>query len=196
MKTRADAVYYGIIWRVDNQQLGPYLVAALVVFVVYRRLRRSFGRQVLSPKRMGIRITLLAVIGCMVGFVVLRSGLNPAAFLGAMIAGGAAGAALGVWGANHTRFEYFRGVLNYVPHTYTGIAVSLLFLGRLAYRLVEIYGHGHSSPPAGSPIRSPFTVGVLFVLVGYYVCYYSLVLRKSKHIKPEDMEEASTAVPS
>lgn len=176
----------------DYQQLGPFLVAAFVVFMVYRRLRRSFGRQVLSPKRMGIRIALLAVAGCAASTLAFRS----TAFLGAMIAGIAAGAALGVWGANRTRFEYFRGALNYVPHTYTGIAVSLLFLGRLAYRLVELYGHGQSAPPAGFPIKSPFTLGLLFVLVGYYVCYLSLVLWKSRHIKPEDMEEASTAEPS
>jgi len=177
---------------VDYHHLGPFLVAALVVFVVYRRLRRSFGRQVLSPKRMSIRIVLLAVVGCAASIVAFKS----TAFLGAMISGIAAGAALGYWGANHTRFENFRGVLNYVPHTYTGIAVSLLFLGRLAYRLVELYGHGQPSPADGAPIRSPFTLGVLYVLVGYYVCYYGLVLWKSKHLKPEDMEDASTAVPS
>jgi hypothetical protein len=177
---------------VDYHQLGPYLVAALVVFIAYRRLRRSFGRQILSPKRMTIRIVLLAVAGCGVAIAAPKS----MDFLGAMLSGIAAGAALGYWGANHTRFENFRGVLNYVPHTYTGIAVSLLFLGRLAYRLVELYGHGRSAPPDGSPIRSPFTVGVLFVLVGYYACYYGLVLWKSKHLKPEDMEDTSTAVPS
>ena len=176
----------------DYHQLGPILVAALVVFVAYRRLRRTFGRQVLSPKRMTVRIVLLAVVGC----AVLPYAFKSTAFLGAMVAGIAAGAALGYWGADHTRFENFRGVLNYVPHTYTGIAVSLLFLGRLAYRLVELYGHGQTPPPDGSPIRSPFTLGVLFVLVGYYVCYYGLVLWKSKHLKPEDMEDASTAVPS
>ena len=176
----------------DYQQIGPVLVAALVVFIAYRRLRRTFGRQVLSPKRMTVRIVLLAVVGCAVLPVAFKS----TAFLGAMLAGIAAGGALGYWGANHTRFENFRGALNYVPHTYTGIAVSLLFLGRLAYRLVELYGHGRSTPPDGSPIRSPFTLGVLFVLVGYYVCYYGLVLWKSKHLKPEDMEDASTAVPS
>jgi hypothetical protein len=177
---------------VDYHRLGPYLVAALVVFMVYRRLRRSFGRQVLSPKRMGIRIALLAVVGCAASTVAFKS----TAFLGAMVAGIAAGAALGVWGANRTRFENFRGALNYVPHTYTGIAVSLLFLGRLAYRLVQLYGHGQAAPAPGSAVGSPFTLGLLFVLVGYYVCYYSLVLWKSKHRKPEDMEDASTAVPS
>jgi hypothetical protein len=42
-------------------------------------------------------------------------------------------------------------------------------------------------------VRSPLTLGLLFVLIGYYVCYYSLVLWKSKQIKPEDIEVAPVA---
>jgi hypothetical protein len=42
-------------------------------------------------------------------------------------------------------------------------------------------------------VKSPLTVGLLYVLIGYYVCYYGLVLRKSKQIKPEDMETAPAA---
>jgi hypothetical protein len=36
-------------------------------------------------------------------------------------------------------------------------------------------------------------VGILSVLIGYYVCYYSWVLWKSKHLKAEDIEAASAA---
>jgi hypothetical protein len=35
---------------------------------------------------------------------------------------------------------------------------------------------------------SAFTVGLLFVVVGYYVCYYGMLLWKSKRISPEDLE--------
>jgi hypothetical protein len=182
----------------DYTRIGPYLIAALAVFVVYRRLRRSFGRQALSRTRMRIRIGVLAVIGCLLLPLSLKSG----EFLTALIAGGAAGIALAIWGANRTRFETVGGVLYYVPHTYTGIAVSLLFIGRLVYRLVGIYMHaqpaagaasgtaaGFSSTSMGS---SPVTLGLLYVVVGYYVCYYGLVLWKSKHIKPEDAETPAT----
>jgi hypothetical protein len=177
----------------DYTRIGPYLIAALAVFVVYRRLRRSFGPQVLSRKRMSIRIGVLAVIGCLL----LPSSLESGEFLTALLAGGAAGIALAIWGANRTRFETLSGVLNYVPHTYTGIAVSLLFIGRLVYRLVGIYMHaqpaGFSSTSMGS---SPVTRGLLYVVVGYYTCYYGLVLWKSKHLKPEDMEAPATEAPS
>jgi hypothetical protein len=180
----------------DFSQFGPLLIAAFVVFAVYRRLRRSFGRQYLSPTRMRIRIVLFALIGCALLPVALRS----TAFLGAEISGLVVGVALAVWGAERTRFLMYGNRLHYVPHTYTGIAVSLLFLGRLIYRFFQIYAGAHAPAAAAadpgmgftatSMVRSPLTVGLLFVLIGYYVCYYSLVLLKSKKIKPEDIEPA------
>jgi len=184
----------------DNSHIGPYLIAALAVFVIYRRFRRSFGRQPLRPARMGIRMALLAVVGVSLLPVALKS----TDFLAAVIAGAAIGVALGLWGAKRTRFETVGAALYYVPHTYTGVAVSLLFLGRLVYRVVEVYSGGHGLDAAGSAdpaqgfaaasmVRSPFTLGLFFALIGYYVCYYSLVLWKSKHIKAEDIEVPTTA---
>ena len=168
-------------------------MAALVVFAVYRRFRRTFGRQVLNRGRMIARIVVLAVIGGTFLPLALRSGQ----FLTAEIAGLALGVGLGLWGAERTRFLMHGDRLHYVPHTYTGIAVSLLFLGRLVFRFVQMYT-GAASPQASayaghgaaSMLRSPLTVGIFFVLVGYYGCYYSLVLWKSKHLKPEDIESA------
>jgi hypothetical protein len=175
----------------DFSQFGPYLIAALVVFALYRRLRRSFGRQPLRAGRMTVRIVLLGIVACALLPLALRS----VQFLAAELAGGALGMGLGLWGAGRTRFVMFRGKLHYVPHTYTGIAVSLLFLGRVVFRVVQVYTDMHAQhagalSAAGSAngfaapgmARSPLTAGIFFVLMGYYVCYYSLVLRKSKHL--------------
>lgn len=145
-------------------------------------------------------MALLALVGVSLVPLALRS----TDFLAAVIIGAAIGASLGVWGAKRTRFETSGGILHYVPHTYTGIAVSLLFLGRLIYRVAEVYSSGHapgavdSADPApgfasASMVKSPFTLGLFFVLIGYYVCYYSLVLWKSKRIKAQDIEVPSTA---
>jgi len=158
---------------------------------------------VLHPARMKIRIVLFAVIGC----ALLPTDLRSAAFLGADIAGLVAGAALAVWGAERTRFLMFDGRLHYVPHTYTGVAVTLLFFGRIVYRVIQIYGGAPGLTAAGGPgaggamdgfsgasmVRSPLTVGLLYVVIGYYVCYYGLVLRKSTQLKPEDIETAPAA---
>jgi hypothetical protein len=181
----------------DFSQFGPFLLAALVVFAVYRRLRRSFGRQLLRPGRMTIRIVLLTVLGC----ALLPAAWRSTQFLTAVLVGAAFGVGLGLWGAKRTRFMKDGERLYYIPHTYTGIAVSLLFLGRLVFRLVQVYTGVHAphaantldaSQPFGSPsmIQSPLTVGIFFVLVGYYVWYYSWVLWKSKRLDSADIEAA------
>ncbi|MEP6546650.1 MAG: hypothetical protein ABJD53_04235 [Gammaproteobacteria bacterium] len=185
------------------------MLAALVVFAIYHRFRRNFGRQPLRPKRMTFRIVLLMVVGCSLLPMALRS----AQFFGAEVVGAVLGIAMAVWGAERTRFQVYEGRLHYVPHTYTGIAVSLLFLGRLLFRFIQMYtGTGtHPQAALGAPaasmahpaqafvpaamVRSPLTLGIFFVLVCYYVCYYSLLLWKSKHISSEDIQGTAPAAP-
>jgi hypothetical protein len=185
----------------DLAKVAPFLFAALLVFAVYRRLRRTFGPQPLRPVRMIVRLVLFVVIGCSLMPLALRSTEFLTAVLGALVFG----VGLGVWGARRTRFLNRGDRLHYVPHTYTGIAVSLLFLGRLGYRIVQLYTGDHAAALAASPadpaqgfapvsmVQSPSTIGLLYVLIGYYVCYYGMVLWKSKRITAEDMEIASGA---
>jgi hypothetical protein len=42
-------------------------------------------------------------------------------------------------------------------------------------------------------IRSPLTVTIFFVLVGYYLYFYGMLLWKSKHLKTDDIEVAPAA---
>lgn len=188
--------------QADYSRIWPYAIAGLAVLLIYRRFRRSFGRQPIRPVRMWIRIALLVLLSCSL----LPSALKSGQFLLAELGGAIAGAALGIWGARHTRYATYEGRLHYVPHTYTGIAVTLLFIGRLVYRLVEWYSQNRAPGGVASAaqgitqapmMRSPLTVCLIFVVVGYYVCYYAKVLRKSKRISPEDLEAvpAPTAAP-
>jgi hypothetical protein len=180
----------------DHLQIVPIVFAALVVFAIYRRFRRNFGRQPLRPARMSSRIALLAAVACLLVPMTLRS----APLLAAMLAGAALGVALGVWGSRRTRFVTLDTQLYYVPHTYTGVAVSILFFGRLIMRVMQAYSSGpapaaRAAQPFASAalVQSPITLGLLLVLIGYYVCYYSMVLWKSKHIGAKDIESATAA---
>jgi hypothetical protein len=182
----------------DFSRFGPYLVAALIVLAVYRRLRRSFGRQPLRAGRMIFRIALLSVLGVL---FFVTTGLRSGAFAGAAFAGLIAGVLLALWGASQTRFESIGTERYYVPHTYTGIAVSLLFIGRVAYRLLLAYQVAHADhaamnagPPLGAAgyLSSPLTLGLFFVLVGYYVYYLGFILWKSKHLKPGEAQAVAS----
>lgn len=178
----------------DLAQIWPYAFAALAFMLVLQRLRRNFGAQPVRPVSMGIRIGLLAVLGASM----VPLGLGSTAFLAAEIGGLAAGLGLGFWAGGRTRYEMRDGRLFYVPHTYTGIAVSLLLVGRVVYRMAWMYSHPAwaagqeavlpQSGAAGPIVRSPSTAGLLCVVVGYYGYFYGRVLWKSKRIGPEDLE--------
>jgi hypothetical protein len=52
---------------------------------------------------------------------------------------------------------------------------------------------GSAAPGAHADMtKTPLTVGMFFVLIGYYVCYYGRVLWKSKRITQADLEASAT----
>lgn len=177
---------------------GTLFLAALVLFVMYRRFRRSFGQQPLRPQRMIFRIVVLTLIAAL-----LLPGALLSATLAASLAGGlGVGVVLAVWGIRHTRFEKRDGTLFYLPHTYTGLIVFAVFLGRFLYDLLVFYPslkanvmQSGGMPPGtlGALPERPPTVAIFFVLVGYYVCYYAAILWKSRHLRREDMEPPTAA---
>jgi hypothetical protein len=174
----------------DYSRILPWVFALLIPLALYRRFRRTFGRQLLRPKRMIVRIAIFLLLAAL---LTRRSRDFALAELG----GALIGAALAFWGASRTRFATEDGRRYYVPHTQTGIAVSLLFVARLVYRLAQTSGAlttaggaGYTAPAGGpqAAMQSPLTAGIFFVLIGYYVCYYSWVLWKSRHITAADLE--------
>src|ERR1700722_19062573 len=180
---------------------GLVVTATLVLFIIYRRFRRSFGRQQLRPRSMMVRMTILSIVGVLLLPAALRSSAGALA----ISAGFALGVGLGVWGAQHTRFEWHEEKPYYVPHTYTGMVVSALFLGRLLYRFFVLSHGGYSAGVAGAGgttpggalgglYQNPLTLSVFFVLIGSYVYYYSYVLWKFKHVKRETARTESAGI--
>ncbi len=163
-----------------NQQhlIFPILIGALFIWSVYRRVRRNIGRQPVAVWRIQIRIGLFAVIG---GFIVFGVARN-LELLGALLAGVAVGAMLGWIGIRSTKFETTAEGNFYTPHLYIGLAVSLLFIGRLAYRFLTIYPTIQEAAKSGQDQssamqKSPLTVALFGIVVGYYIFYYIGILR-------------------
>jgi hypothetical protein len=183
-----------------HEHLWYTLFAALIIFSVYRRLRRNFGAQALRPKTMTVRIVILLILAA----ILLPTALHSVEFLLLAVAGIGAGLGLGLFAASRTRFERRDGLLYFIPHTYTGLLVTALFIGRLIYRLFELYASGAlagklPADPGADPygtqamLRSPLTLGIFFVLIGYYVTYYCRLLMKSRHLQAADLEPAAAA---
>lgn len=154
---------------------------ALMLFVAYRRVRRAIGRQRLQPTRMKVRVGVLFLVSA--AFIVVPRG--DLLILAAAAVGAVLGIALAVYALRHTQVETTADGTFYTGHPYIGLGIALLFVGRLIYRFVQMStasammapGARGASPFAGM-VGNPVTTGVFFIVAGYYIAYYTGLLRR------------------
>jgi Protein of unknown function (DUF1453) len=175
----------------DPKIVTPIIMIALVIWAIYRRMRRTFGRQKVSEKRLWVRIGIFAVVG---GIFLTASLRNPP-LLEALLGGLIGGVALGYLGLRHTQFEVTPEGGFYTPHTYIGLVVSALFLGRILYRFLSLHlGAQNLAPADQNPFAgyqsSPLTTAIFGVLIGYYVLFNLGVLRKTKDLTTAAQQQA------
>lgn len=168
----------------DSRLITPYLIAAVVAWSLYRRSRRLFGRQRVRAGAMWVRIGFLtAFTAAAIAFAIIGPAHDLTVVEG-LIAGIGCGAALGYVGLRHTKFEMTSEGRFYTPHTYIGLVVTALFLGRLLYRYLSVYNGNlpRTTPGGGSAamFHGPLTLAVFGVVVGYYVLYYLGVLQRTR----------------
>jgi len=168
----------------DQNFIVPALMTVLVLWAIYRRVRRNVGRQRIEPGRMKFRIGVLGVVAALIAIGALRDWY----MLGAMLAGIAAGVLLGWIGLRETKFEASDQDRFYTPHLYIGLFVSGLLIARVAYRFLAVYPSMHAAAqadqnPFAAYQKSPLTLAIFGVVIGYYVFYYAGVLRVSRGLR-------------
>lgn len=172
----------------DPHLLTPLLVAALVIFGMYRRVRRSFGAQRLRSGALMFRACFFVAVAALILISVPRT----PALLGSSIGGIGAGVVLGYFGLRHTRFETTERGKVYIPHTYIGLFVTSLLIIRLAMRYMSTtmdpQQYAQSPNPWTEYQRSPLTLAMFGLVVGYYVFYNIGVLRRSREPMPSTGE--------
>jgi hypothetical protein len=159
--------------------LIPLSIAALVIWRIYSRVKRMVGRQRLSRVRPWLTIVFFPLL---TGLLLLGSLKNPASALG-LVCGVLLGGILGWYGLRLTKFEQSSLGLFYTPNAHLGIALSLLLIGRLAYRAVQIYtAAGSFQTDSLNFVRSPLTLLIFGTLAGYYVTYAVGLLRWKQRV--------------
>ena len=146
--------------------LGP-----LMAWSVYGRVKRNVGPQPLKERTLWIRLGVLLAI--LVGF----SSADEMLLL-STAAGLAFGTALAQFGLKLTRYEFTPAGNFYVPNTWLGLAVSMLFITRIGYRMFVIFGTDGGM--AAAMTRTPLTMGLLALVIGYYLAYYGGVLLQAR----------------
>ena len=144
------------------------ILAPLIGWRVYSRVRRMVGRQRLSRVRLRITLTVFPILVLLLAY----ASRSHEESLNWLAAGLLAGALLAVYGLQMTRFEATAQGLFYTPNAHLGIALSILFVGRSLYRLVEVYVLAGTAPVGNADfVRSPLTLAVFGLLAGYYIGY-------------------------
>jgi hypothetical protein len=149
------------------------VIVPLLGWRLYARTRRNFGRQLIRPRRMWARVGIFALITLLVA----TTGFAAPRLAAGLAVGCAGGFALGWVALKFTRFEITGSDDCYYPNPWIGVALTALFVGRLLYRFVELYplmtgaAGGHFAYQ-----RSPLTLAILGLLLGYYVAYYAGLL--------------------
>jgi MFS family permease len=145
----------------------PIVFGGLIAWSIYRRIRRNIGRQKLRPRRIIVSLIIFSAVSLVLLFLSLSL---PKLMLG--IGGGLLlGAGLGFLGLKLTKFETTGEGHFYTPNTQIGIALSILFVGRMLYRFWVLNDamNAHRQP---QPFQSALTFLVFGLIAGYYIVYY------------------------
>jgi hypothetical protein len=167
------------------------VLTPLLVWRVHSRFRRMVGRQRLSRVRPRITLTVFPALVLVLAYAAHR---HPERLL--LLAGGLAlGSLLAVYGLRQTRFEPTPQGLFYTPHAHLGIALTMLFVGRILYRVVEVYVlDATASSDASEFARSPLTLSVFGLLAGYYIAYaVGLVRWRNRILRAKRARELKAA---
>jgi hypothetical protein len=151
------------------------VAAPLLAWRLYARMRRLVGRQALRLRRSWLAAILFPLL---IVLLASASMSHPLSLLG--IAGGTlAGLVLAAAGLKLTRFENTPAGLFYTPNAHIGIALSLLFTGRILYRFLQLYQISESgAPPAAADFaNSPLTLLIFAMMAAYFAAYAVGILR-------------------
>lgn len=157
----------------------------LIAWRIYSRVRRLVGRQRLSAIRPWLTIIIFPILIVLIGVLTLSHSER----LALLAFGLTVGVVLGNFGLRRTKFDASPEGMFYTPNAHLGIALSLLLVGRIAYRFLEIFVLTpqllHTPQRMDDFARSPLTLIIFGFLAGYYVTYAVGLLRWRFRVKAE-----------
>ncbi|HEX7056678.1 MAG TPA: hypothetical protein VF260_05710 [Bacilli bacterium] len=174
----------------DQHSSTLIIMIALILFAIYRRVRRNIGWQHLRSGSMTIRIVLFLVVGLL---FFIEGVFHPISLI-SDIAGIGLGVVLALYGAKVTDFAQREGLLYYRPNVWIGAVVTFIFLARFVYRFYGVFSsgildqvqQGKQNPNDLQNLSSAadsWTAGLMLIMFAYYVVYYMILLKKQKQLQ-------------
>jgi hypothetical protein len=157
-----------------------FALIPLVLWRLYARVRRHIGRQRSRAWRHWFGVVFFPLLAALLALAALGRPLAEAA----LAAGVVGGAVLAIVALRLAKFERTEEGFFYTPNAYIGVGITLLLIGRVLYRFTQIYGADAQALAASNAEfgRSPLTLALVGLLVGYYTVFAGGLLRWRKKI--------------
>ncbi|MCQ6280279.1 CcdC protein domain-containing protein [Bacillus sp. EB600] len=162
------------------------IIIALILFSIYRRVRRNIGWQQLNQGNLLFRTVLFLIVG----LIFLAGGVFHPISLISDIVGILIGITLAYYGSNTTSIESRDGRFYYRPNTLIGSIVTVIFLGRFFYRFYGVFtggtleglqqGQTSGVQNLSNTVGNSWTAGLMLIMFAYYAVYNTILLRKQK----------------
>jgi hypothetical protein len=150
-----------------------FALLPLVLWRIYARIRRNIGRQRSRAWRHWCGVVFFPLIALMLALAAFSSAFAEAA----LWCGFVGGALLALQALRLTRFERTAEGFFFTPNAYIGVALSLLLVSRVLYRLAQLYGSGGTPQTHTDFAAAPVTLLILGLVAGYYTVYGAGLLR-------------------
>lgn len=168
------------------------VIAALILFVIYRRVRRTIGFQKFVKRQVMTRMIIFAAIGVL---LVAAGYTHPEIYLWDLV-GVVIGSVIAYISMRTTTFERRGNNWFYRPHPWIGVLLLVLLVGRIVYRLYVDYrlfdtthANAHAEQTQMSAYANdPLTVTIFFTLISYYVIYFIFLLRREGHMDNRQLD--------
>lgn len=166
------------------QMLIWIVLGFFVLYRIYLRLRRTFGWQELRLRR----VQTMTIILSLVGLIFFAEGAMHPVSLISDVAGIVLGTALAWYSSTVTAFEHRNGKVLYRSSAWIAGIVTLLFFGRLIYRIIDMIQSGYFQQGAQMSDRlavmgSSWSAGLMLIMFAYYVTYNVILLNKQKGLQ-------------
>jgi hypothetical protein len=169
-----------------NPSLITWLVLLpLIAWRMVARVKRMIRRQPLTRWRPLVTLTLFPLLLWLLAMTAFVPPNPPQPLKLLWLAAGlVAGGAVGVHGLKRTRFDETDEGLFYTPDARLGIALSAVFIARLAWRLGSLIVSGPQAQQGYDFALSPYTLAPVGLFSGYFMVYaVGLLVRRSRMLR-------------
>ena len=160
------------------------IIMLLVVYAIFKRIKRAFNFQKYSAPALIFKIVLYCLISLILLWIAT---LNPIQYmfdLGGLVLG----IVLVYFAVKHIVIEKRKEGLFFRTHVWIEVGILTIFFIRLAWRFYVIYNQMAGVAPdevISHKLRyasDPFTGIVFFLLCTYYIGYYTYIYRKGAEV--------------